>query len=330
MTGEETDIGQWGGLVILGNAPTNLCNTGDDNDTSEEELANCGVAAEGDAGLYGGADEDDSSGTLRYVIVKHAGKALAAGDELNGISFAGVGRGTEVDFIQVHENLDDGVEFFGGTVNVSHVVLTAIGDDSLDWSFGWTGKAQYVAIKQSAAGGDNAFEADNNEDNPAWTPLTTPTVSNVTIIGATGTNGVRLRNGTAGVIKNLVVTGGADYSNCLRVNGNESIANAEGGSLTVTHSTVACSAASPFGSDTIDGGTTQAWFEGQDGNSVLANTDALGLDASGYAPSSDSVLLGSGFDASTLDAFFDSTDYQGAFDGESDWTLGWVTVGLQD
>lgn len=330
MTGGETAIGQWGGMVILGNAPTNLCNTGDDADTSDEELANCGVAAEGDAGLYGGADEDDNSGTLRYVIVKHAGKALAAGDELNGISFAGVGRGTEVDFVQVHENLDDGVEFFGGTVNVSHIVLTAIGDDSLDWSFGWTGKAQYVVIKQGSAGGDNAFEADNNEDNPSWNPLTTPTVSNVTIVGSDGTNGVRLRNGTAGTIKNLVVTGGDTYSNCLRVNGDESIANAAAGSLTVTHSTVACSSTSAFGSDTIDGGTTQAWFEGQEGNSVLANTDALGFGDSGYTPGSDSVLLGSGFDASTLDSFFDSTDFQGAFDGESDWTLGWVTVGLQD
>ncbi len=330
MTGGETDIGQWGGLVILGNAPTNLCNTGDDADTSDAELASCGVAAEGDAGLYGGADSEDSSGTLRYVVVKHAGKALAAGDELNGISFAGVGSGTEVDFIQVHQNLDDGVEFFGGTVSVSHLVLTAIGDDSLDWSFGWTGNAQYVVIKQSADGGDNAFEADNNEDNPSWTPLTTPTVSNVTIIGADGTNGVRLRNGTAGTIKNLVVTGGVDYSNCLRVNGDESIANADAGELTVTHSTVACSSDSAFGSDTIGTDTTEAWFLAQDGNSVLADTAALSLDSTGYVPGSDSALLGSGFDASTLDSFFDSTDFQGAFDGESDWTLGWVTVGLED
>ena len=331
ITGGETTIGQWGGLVILGNAPTNLCNTGDDDASSDAELAACGVSAEGDAGLYGGADAEDSSGTFRYVIVKHAGKALAAGDELNGISFAGVGSGTEVDFIQVHENLDDGVEFFGGSVNVSHLVLTAIGDDSLDWSFGWTGKAQYVLIKQGLNGGDNAFEADNNEDNPTWTPLTTPTVSNVTIIGSTDTNGVRLRNGTAGTIKNLVVTGGADYSNCLRVNGDESIANAADASLTVTHSTVACESTSAFGSDVIGTATTQEWFEAQDGNTVVADIDALSFDdATGYVPSSDSALLGSGFDASTLDSFFDSTDYKGAFDGEANWTLGWVTVGLED
>ncbi len=327
MTGEETSIGQWGGLVLLGNAPTNLCNTGDDASASDAELENCGVSAEGDAGLYGGNQPEDSSGILRYVIVKHAGRALAAGDELNGISFAGVGSGTEVDYIQVHENLDDGVEFFGGTVNVSHLVLTAIGDDSLDWSFGWTGNAQYVVIRQDSAGGDNAFEADNNEDNPAWTPLTKPTVSNVTILGADGANGVRLRNGTAGTLKNLVITGPADYANCLRVNGAEAIANAESGELSVTHSTVACDAANNFGDESIGGESVEAWFNGQEGNTVTTTAD-VGLD--GYMPATDSALLSSGFDASALSDFFDSTDYKGAFSAENDWTQGWVTVGLED
>ena len=108
-------------------------------------------------------------------------------------------------------------------------MLTDIGDDSLDWSFGWTGSATNVYIQQSADGGDNAIEADNNEDNPSWLPLTKPTVSNVTIVSADGTNGVRLRNGTAGVLSNVVVTGSTLAANCLRVNGDESIANAESG-----------------------------------------------------------------------------------------------------
>ncbi|WJG08767.1 hypothetical protein [Aliiglaciecola sp. LCG003] len=330
LSGQETSIGQWGGLVVLGNAPTNLCNTGDDTQTSETELTNCGVPAEGDAGQYGGNNPEDNSGTLKYVVVKHAGKALAAGDELNGISLAGVGSGTDVDYIHVHENLDDGVEFFGGTVNVSHLVLTSIGDDSMDWSFGWTGKAQYVLVKQDVAGGDNAIEADNNEDNPDWIILTKPTVSNVTIIGAAGTNGVRLRNGTAGVIKNLLVySTSSDYSNCLRVNGAEAIANAVAGELSITHSTVACDATQNFGSDTIGDGDTNAWFNGQTGNTV-STADMLGLDANGFTPAAGSGLLGNGFDSSSLDNFFDSTDYIGAFDGQVDWTLGWVTVGLED
>ena len=91
----------------------------------------------------------------------------------------------------------------------------------------------------------------------------------MTIVGADTTNGVRLRNGTAGNIRNLVVTAGEGYSNCLRVNGDESIANAVSGELSVEHSVVACESGNNFGSDTIGGGTTQAWFEGQTGTAYL-------------------------------------------------------------
>ncbi|MEI8618678.1 hypothetical protein P4S63_20475 [Pseudoalteromonas sp. B193] len=96
---------------------------------------------------------------------------------------------------------------FGGTVNVRNIVLTDIGDDAFDWSFGWTGRAQNIYIQQSAVGGDNAIEADNSEFDSNATPLTKPLISNVTIVGADGTNGVRLRAGTAGVLRNLVITG---------------------------------------------------------------------------------------------------------------------------
>ncbi|XQF93972.1 hypothetical protein ACOBV9_21455 (plasmid) [Pseudoalteromonas espejiana] len=129
------------------------------------------MSAEGDAGQFGGDISDDNSGTLKYVLVKQAGKTLGNGDELNGITFAGVGSATTVDYIQVHENLDDGIEFFGGTVNVSNVVLTNIGDDSLDWSFGWTGSATNVYIQQAANVGDNAIEADNSEFDSSATLL---------------------------------------------------------------------------------------------------------------------------------------------------------------
>ncbi|XQF93973.1 hypothetical protein ACOBV9_21460 (plasmid) [Pseudoalteromonas espejiana] len=100
VTGAETTIGQWGGLVLLGNAPANSC--GDQTgETTAEELANCGVSAEGDAGQFGGDISDDNSGVLRYIVVKHAGKTLGNGDELNGISFAGVGSQTKVEYIRI-------------------------------------------------------------------------------------------------------------------------------------------------------------------------------------------------------------------------------------
>ena len=326
MTGAETGIGQWGGLVLLGNAPANSC--GDqEGETTAEELANCGVPAEGDAGLFGGTDPEDNSGTLKYVVVKQAGKTLGNGDELNGITIAGVGSQTELDYIHVHENLDDGVEFFGGTASISHLVLTNIGDDSLDWSFGWTGNAQYVLIKQDSTNGDNAIEADNSEFDSEASPLTMPTISNVTVIGAADVNGVRLRAGTAGIIKNLVVTGPDSYSNCLRI-GSDSVPHAEDGKLSITNSVVACSAENNFAEQTINGDTAEAWFIAQDGNSVM-EAAMLGLSENGYMPTSDSALLGQGFDSSSLNNFFDEVDYIGAMDAQTDWTVGWVKVGLE-
>lgn len=323
VTSQETSSGQWGGIVLLGNAPANSCGDSEGEATADE-LANCGVTGEGASGQFGGNQSSDDSGTLRYVVVKHAGRTLGNGDELNGISFAGVGSGTSVDYIHVHENLDDGIEFFGGTVSVKHVVLTDNGDDSFDWSFGWTGNAQFVLIKQSDDAGDNAFEADNSEFDSSATPLTNPNVANVTIVGAAGANGVRLRAGTAGSLWNFAITGGAGYENCFRVNSAESIANAAAGTLFIKNSVVACDTAENFGD-----ADSEAIFTGETTNSVVALAD-LGLASNGYQPSASSVLLGAGADPSAVDSFFDSVDYIGAMDSATDWTQGWVTVGLED
>ena len=103
-----TTRGEWGGLVINGNAPINGCSEG-------TEL--CESAGEGNSGLFGGNDAEDDSGSLTYLVVKYAGFLINDLDELNGIAFQGVGSGTNVDYVQVHNNQDDGVEFFGGTVN---------------------------------------------------------------------------------------------------------------------------------------------------------------------------------------------------------------------
>ncbi|NVJ59474.1 MAG: hypothetical protein HWE27_03740 [Gammaproteobacteria bacterium] len=334
VNGDETGIGQWGGLVLLGNAPANLCDGNGDFDTDATELANCGIAAEGDAGLYGGDDPNDNSGTLRYVVVKHAGNSLAAGDELNGITFAGVGDATTVEYIQVHENLDDGVEFFGGSVNIKHVVLTGNGDDSLDWAFGWSGRAQFVYIQHNDTAGNRAFESDNSEDFPLTAPVSDPMVSNVTVVGGNvpdeDSEGILLRHGTAGRLHNIVVTGPSGMGECLEVDSfPETRANAESGDLIITHSVVACDNAENFkGTATTGGLSTEDWFLGQTGNAAYNGSAALNLAANGYQPLVGSPLLGAGIDASTVDSWFESTDYIGAFDGTTDWTEGW-TVGVR-
>ena len=138
--------GEWGGLIIHGFAPHNECAVGG---------SYCDIDSEGESGFAGGYDEDDSSGVLRYVVVAEGGYEFSTGNEINGISLMGVGRGTEMDFIQVHGNSDDGIEFYGGTVNLKHGVFTNNNDDSVDWDEGYQGNLQYIIVKQG-----EAFEMD--------------------------------------------------------------------------------------------------------------------------------------------------------------------------
>ncbi|MEM8772960.1 MAG: hypothetical protein AAGD92_15030 [Pseudomonadota bacterium] len=207
--------GQWGGLIINGRAPINSC-------ADPTEPASCETAGEGGTGLYGGNDPDDNSGVLNFVRVQFAGFQITDGNELNGIAFQGVGRGTEVDFIQVHNNDDDGVEFFGGTVNASHLVITGVDDDALDWVAGWNGSAQFVLIAGDGAG-DNGFEGDNNENAQDVDPRSNPTISNFTLIGDPNEDiGMLIREGSAGTFINGVVDGWADA--CVDIDDDASIA----------------------------------------------------------------------------------------------------------
>lgn len=319
IIGSPTAAGQWGGLVLLGNAPSNKCNQAD--------LASCEIQAEGEAGPYGGANAEDSSGTLNYVVVKHAGFEVIPDNELNGITFAGVGSGTECANIQVHQNVDDGIEMFGGSVSCKNVVLTANGDDSVDWADGWNGKLQFVLVKHAADGAkaNRGIEADNQSGNFTATPVSNPTIANMTIIGNSfdgddDSEGVLLRAGTNAQLANFVITGPETMGECLEFDSNETKALAAAGSLTMTHSVIAC--AEPFKGDLGNGTTTEQWFLGQQGNSVAANQAAVldgifTIDAT--APK----------DMSALDSFFEAVDFIGAVEAGNDWTAGW-TVGLED
>ena len=190
----------WGGLIINGRAPLNVPG-------GEGE-------GEGDTGIYGGDDPDDDSGHLYYVRVEFAGTEFSPDNELNGIAFQGVGRNTEVDHIMVKLNKDDGLEFFGGTVEVKHVICFAIADDSFDWTDGWQGKGQFMIAMQMGDDADNGFESDNNGDNNNLTPRSDPTLYNVTLLGdpydfpgEESDIGMLLREGTAATIRNFIISG---------------------------------------------------------------------------------------------------------------------------
>lgn len=192
--------GDWGGIIINGRAPVNL--EGGEG------------AGEGDTGVYGGTDPNDNSGVLRYVRVEFSGIEFSPDNELNGIAFQGVGRGTTVDYVQAHMSRDDAVEFFGGTVDMKHSVMSNAADDSLDWTFGWTGRVQFAAVTQRGDDADNGIEADGNEFNNNATPRSNPQIYNITMCGdpdrnegGEGPRAANLRRGTAFTLRNFLVTG---------------------------------------------------------------------------------------------------------------------------
>ncbi|MFL0808741.1 MAG: hypothetical protein K6L60_15780 [Oceanobacter sp.] len=194
MAGDKTKTfggtGEWGGLVLQGYAYHNKCGLSD---------TYCNRSGEGDTGSFAGYDNADSSGTLQYVIVTEAGAIVNGdGDELNGIGFMGVGYGTTVDYVQVHGNADDGVEFFGGAVDAKHLVLTANQDDNIDWDEGYVGNIQYALIVQTqnqAKTSNHAFELDTAGDaNDSATQESNPTVANVTAIASLSKKDVGLED----------------------------------------------------------------------------------------------------------------------------------------
>lgn len=192
--------GDWGGLIINGRARLNF-GSGE-------------AAGEGDTGNYGGDNDDDNSGILRYVRVEFSGIEFSPDNELNGIAFQAVGRGTQVDHIQAHMSRDDALEWFGGTVDVKYAVMSNAADDSIDWTFGWRGRGQFLAVTQRGDDADNGIEADGNEFNNNALPRSNPQLYNVTICGDPDRNeggesprGTFWRRGTAFTFRNFLVTG---------------------------------------------------------------------------------------------------------------------------
>lgn len=194
------DRGLWGGLIILGKGVVGV-----DGGTSNVE----GVPSTEGRAEYGGADNDDNSGILRYVSIRHGGDKLEANNEINGLTLAGVGRGTTIDYIDVYANLDDGIEWFGGAVDVKHAVVAFCGDDSFDWDQSWDGRGQYWFAIQDEEG-NNAGEWDGSEASNLE-PKVSPTISNMTLIGpgdatvnGDGNHALRIRDDAAVHVYNTV------------------------------------------------------------------------------------------------------------------------------
>ena len=356
LTNPDSASGLWGGIVILGKAPINKCS----NDV--RGTAACERVVEGSTtAIMGGASPDDDSGVLNFVRVEYAGKEIFPGNELNGITFGGVGYGTKVDYVQVHNNQDDCVEFFGGTVNVKHLVCTNAGDDNLDIDWGYQGKMQFVVVKQNVGAGDHIVESDNTNSDAAvgylTEPRSQPMVANFTFIGGGADEPLKYKEGVSGIYINGIVVNQASQ-NLVEGTFLETI---QDGALTdkIAHHSIFFDS----GNETdfpvkFDAGTAAEFAASlasrstnlNFGSNTMVDTYFLG-DTESAVPSAFSISeidamcavgthaagalteLCPGYDDGNyvVNTWFSATDYVGAFspgsDAENNWAAGW-TVGL--
>jgi hypothetical protein len=326
--------GRWGGLIVNGRAPSNRAD------------ANGDVNGEAGTGKYSGSDAADNSGTLKYVRIEFSGGKIDDRNELNGLALQGVGRGTTLDYIHIHGGDDDGIEFFGGTVNAKHIAITAFADDAIDWTDGWTGKLQFALAQQwtytnpgtGTNDGANGIEADNNDQGTFnQSPNSNPTLSNVTLIGASditaavGGHGMNLRRGTQGNLHNFVVLN--FKSSCISLR-DPVTAGYVGDSLTTTNSRAFCSnmyQASASGAPFPDATAAAKLFEMGDANEKLADADAAltkpyeQSEDADFTPKTDSGLLTGG--KAPSDSFFEKVEFIGAFGDGDSWLEGeWFKI----
>jgi serine/threonine protein kinase len=199
--------GDWGGVLLLGKAPINLRDEHGQPMRGRVE----GIASSLE---YGGSEPDDDSGVLSYVRIEYSGVEIAPANEINGLTLAGVGRGTQLDHIQVRHTADDCFEFFGGTVNGQYLICQHPGDDGFDWDLGYTGKLQFLFLKEDPEqdADSNGFEGDNDPNSSLNQPVSSPTIFNATLCGP-GRElphehyGALIRRQTRGSISNAIFMG---------------------------------------------------------------------------------------------------------------------------
>lgn len=319
-TAGDSTIGQWGGLVILGRAPIHTCIGAGIPGGS----VNCESKVEGAEGFYGGATPADNSGRLNYVQVRYPGFEVTPNNELNGITMAGVGSGTFVEHVQVHNSSDDGIEWFGGRVNQRYVVITGADDDSLDTDFGYRGKIQFGLIYQRSNGGDRMIEAETTGFD-LKSPRSRPTFANITFVGRRSAAGLLFRGGTDFNLWNSVIQ--KDAGACVQFTDAFTITtdatNDKAGPPNLRSVFLSCAGGAGVAGTGITDQQVLDILNQTDRKNVTGTSSLTGT----WFPGANELAV-TPFDAKTADSFFTTTTYVGAFKDSSDtWYNGW-TCGL--
>jgi hypothetical protein len=306
--------GDVGGLVVSGNAPSNACPNAPFNCFSEFDQTQ----------RFGGDDPHDSSGEISYMQVRYAGIEFQPNAEVNAFTFQGVGDGTTVHHLQAFRGQDDGVEFFGGTVNVNYMVVTEGGDDGVDWDLGYSGNLQYgLVFHGEGFGEDYGIEGASNPDSFDALPRATPTLANYTFLGnGNGSSGIQFKDGSGGRIFNTIVSGFA--GSCIRWDDAPATYNAAG-TPAVPNTDVSAfnGVIIDCSNDFTDAGGAPYSVSDFFNSSAFENNEATDPQLNVYMPQSNSPALTGGVDITTSE-YFDYTSYRGGFDAMNDWTIGWT------
>ena len=338
----QSDRGLWGGVVILGRARINT--------TSGQGNVE-GIPTTEPLGTYGGTDDDDNSGILRYAQIKHSGAIVAANVELNGLTMGAVGRGTTIEYIDIYAGNDDGYEWFGGTVNTKYLISSFNDDDNFDWDESFRGKGQFWFAIGASDKGNQAMEMDGGTTPEDGTPYAIPELYNLTLIGSgssssnTNSNGLIFRDNTGGKFYNTIIHDYRNYAVRIETESAQSQDSAKrlaAGDLAIANSifgtfgagtgntqlflapNATSGGAAPSTNYTVEHITGTAQSNRVNTDPMLTGISRSRNKALDPRPATGSPAL-SGAKTPPSDGFFAQTDYVGAFK-TSNWAKGWSAI----
>ncbi len=331
-------MGDWGGLVLAGNAIINVpggIGTFEGGNLSNPD----GTVSDGQ---FGGLNDLDNSGELKYVRIEYAGFQYALNNELNGLTMGAIGSGTKISYVQVSYGLDDAFEWFGGTVNCDHLVSFRGNDDDFDTDFGYSGKVQFgVCLRDTsvadAVSGANGFESDNDAAGSGNGPKTRAVFSNITLVGPRQTpttvyptdfkRGAHIRRNSRLSVFNTLFMG---WPVGVKIDGDSCHQNADSSWLKIKNCVIS---GSPINLDSTAGNVwnISSWYNNAASNNVtwtdnstVMLTAPFNYTSPNFTPSTGSpVLTGADFTDASLTTGFTSVAYRGAF-GADDWTASWT------
>ena len=323
------DRGLWGGVILLGKAGINVSG-------GEEQIE--GIPVEESRGAYGGDDDNDNSGVIRFISIRHAGSNIGQDNEINGLTMGAVGSGTVIEYVEVFSNLDDGFEWFGGTVNTKYLVSAFCGDDGFDYDEGFRGKGQFWFVIQDDIVAGSAGEHDGGTSPEDGEPYSKPVIYNATYIGS-GINSlntkntpfINMRDNAGGQYYSSIFMEGTGYG--LQVedleSGEDSRSRLEAGDIEYTNN-IWYNFKSGVADESTNGFTLDYLTDPSNNNRVtdpkLRGVSRMNDRSLDPRPQEGSPALEDYKTPPTDDKFYLETNYVGAF-GDHNWAVDWTFLG---